>query len=125
MKNRVKNLAGVAALLDGAQGYVPIDMMRWIAGEALSRGPGQPSRPVPTAREREVLQLVARGLSNGEIARALTISTNTVRTHLHALSVKLEATSRMKMLANARALAITEAFDSPTAGQTRAARVPA
>ena len=39
--------------------------------------------------------------------------------------VKLEATSRMKMLANARALAITEAFDSPTAGQTRAVRVPA
>ena len=115
---------GVGALLDGAQGYVPIDMMRWIAGEVLNRN-GQPTaRPILTVREREVLRLVARGLSNAEIARALTISTNTVRTHLHALSVKLEATSRTKMLANARALAITEAFDSP-AGASERTRVPA
>jgi DNA-binding CsgD family transcriptional regulator len=100
------------ALLDGERGYVPIEMVRWMAGEALGRTEGGPSaRAGLTVREREILQLVARGHSNAEIARALLISPNTVRTHVHALSVKLEATSRTRMLARARALAIPEAFE--------------
>jgi LuxR family maltose regulon positive regulatory protein len=65
-----------------------------------------------TAREREILQLVARGCTNPEIAERLLISTNTVRTHLHALSVKFEATNRTRMLANARALSVPEALDA-------------
>ena len=113
----------VASLIDGERGYVPIDMMRWIAGEALAKA--GPSRPALTLREREILRLVSRGFSNGEIAEALTISTNTVRTHLHTLSVKLEANSRTRMLANARALAYPEAFDSPVPSGNRSARVPA
>lgn len=59
-----------------------------------------------TPREREIVQLVAEGHSNREIAEALTISTNTVRTHLHALAVKLEAESRTKMIARARSLGL-------------------
>lgn len=117
----------VRALTDGGHGYVPIDMMRWIAGEAIGRSlsPIAGLAPALTGRERDILRLVSRGYSNSEIARALTISTNTVRTHLHTLSVKLEATSRTKMLANARALAIPESFDRAAAESARDARVPA
>lgn len=113
----------VGTLLSGDEGLVPVSTLRWIAGAG---GPPELSGAVAlTAREREILQLVARGYSNNEIAAALTISTNTVRTHLHTLSVKLEATSRTRMLANARALAIPEAFAADTPRARAVARASA
>lgn len=59
-----------------------------------------------TPREEEVVALVAQGHSNGEIARALTISANTVRTHMQTLSRKLQVESRTKMVARARTLGL-------------------
>jgi DNA-binding NarL/FixJ family response regulator len=47
-----------------------------------------------TAREREVLALVAAGISNKGIARALQVSPNTVKFHVAALLDKLDAASR-------------------------------
>jgi DNA-binding NarL/FixJ family response regulator len=47
-----------------------------------------------TAREREVLELLSQGLSNKQIARALTISEHTVKFHVSSLYAKLGATSR-------------------------------
>jgi len=106
--------SAVVAVVAGERGFVPVDIVQWMAQQALARGESRPANALDVAltqREREILQLVSRGHSNGEIAQALTISTNTVRTHLHALSTKLNATSRTKMLANARALAIPEALE--------------
>ena len=48
-----------------------------------------------TAREREVLALIAQGLSNPEIARRLVLSTHTVHRHVANLMRKLGVTSRM------------------------------
>jgi DNA-binding NarL/FixJ family response regulator len=53
-------------------------------------------------RERGVLELLARGLSNKEIARALSVSENTVKTHLANLYAKLGARRRTEALATAR-----------------------
>lgn len=51
-----------------------------------------------TARETEVLTLVGRGLSNQEIAQALTISMGTVKTHIGNLLAKLHARDRAQLV---------------------------
>jgi DNA-binding NarL/FixJ family response regulator len=45
-------------------------------------------------REREVAQLVARGLSNKEIARELSLSAGTVKMHVHSIFLKLNINKR-------------------------------
>jgi NarL family two-component system response regulator LiaR len=54
----------------------------------------QPAPPALTAREREVLRLVARGDPNKAIAAALGITERTVKFHLSALMGKLGAANR-------------------------------
>ncbi|QVQ50432.1 response regulator transcription factor [Spiractinospora alimapuensis] len=49
-----------------------------------------------TAREREVLKLVARGLGNREIGRTLFITENTVKNHVRNILEKLHVHSRME-----------------------------
>lgn len=54
-----------------------------------------------TERETEVLALVARGMSNTEIATALTISIKTVKTHIGSLLAKLHARDRSHLVITA------------------------
>lgn len=66
-----------------------------------------------TKRERDVLVLVARGLTNQEIADQLCTSTSTVRTFLYQACIKLEASSRAQAFISAlrrRALNVDEVF---------------
>jgi DNA-binding NarL/FixJ family response regulator len=53
---------------------------------------------VLTEREREVLTMVARGLSNAEVAEQLTISPATAKTHVAHLLTKLDARDRIQLV---------------------------
>jgi DNA-binding CsgD family transcriptional regulator len=65
-------------------------------------GEGAPSAAELSLREREVLQHLADGLSNKEIARALSVSENTVKTHLANVYAKLGVGRRIEALKAAR-----------------------
>ena len=58
--------------------------------------------PELTEREREMLELVAAGLGNHEIARRLVLSEKTVRNHVSAILVKLQVPDRAAAVAKAR-----------------------
>ena len=51
-----------------------------------------------TSREREVLELIARGLSNDEIAGELCVSPLTARTHVSRILSKLHARDRAQLV---------------------------
>ncbi len=59
-----------------------------------------------TEREVKVLELLAAGSANKEIARALDISPNTVKTHIANLFQKLEAQRRTQAIQKARELTL-------------------
>jgi non-specific serine/threonine protein kinase len=63
------------------------------AGQARDAGPAGPATPL-TTREVEVLALVAKGLSNADIARKLTLSEHTVHRHLAKILRKLDLPTR-------------------------------
>jgi DNA-binding NarL/FixJ family response regulator len=56
---------------------------------------GEPIRPL-SDREREILQLIAKGVSNSEAAKILNLSKATIRTHLEHIYEKLEVTNRVE-----------------------------
>ncbi len=59
-----------------------------------------------TARESEILQLLAEGYDNRGIADKLVVSVGTVRSHLNRLYAKLGVQSRTRALARGRALGL-------------------
>jgi HD-GYP domain-containing protein (c-di-GMP phosphodiesterase class II) len=77
---------------DGRLEGAVVDAVLGAAGEPVSRRRDGPAGL--TAREVDVLQCVARGLSNKEIARRLVISPKTVGNHIEHLYTKIGATNR-------------------------------
>ena len=59
-----------------------------------------------TPREYAVLELLAEGRTNKEMARSLGVSPNTVKTHLSKLFAKLEVNRRTEAIHRARALSL-------------------
>jgi LuxR family maltose regulon positive regulatory protein len=76
----------------------------------LEREPSpSPSRPLMdplSAREQEVLHLVARGASNQEIAETLVVAPDTIKHHVSHILSKLEVANRTQAVARARALGL-------------------
>ncbi|NUP00172.1 MAG: response regulator transcription factor [Nonomuraea sp.] len=113
-----------AALRAGARGYVLkgadgdelVGALRAVArGEAvygaavarrirrfLTGGPETLPFPELTPREREILDLVASGRSNADIARTLFISHKTVKNHLTSVFAKLQVADRAQAMLRAR-----------------------
>jgi LuxR family maltose regulon positive regulatory protein len=67
-----------------------------------------PSEEPLSEREREVLRLIAEGLSNQELAARLYLSPHTIKVHTRNIYGKLGVTSRTQALARARALGILD-----------------
>ncbi|MFB8025668.1 response regulator [Streptomyces sp. NPDC056465] len=95
---REELFTAVRAAADGRAVLSPAVASRLIS---RVRTPGAPAREPLSAREREVLRLVARGTSNREIAAELFISEATVKTHLTHVFAKLGAKDRAAAVATA------------------------
>jgi DNA-binding NarL/FixJ family response regulator len=118
----------LAAMRAGARGYLVkgaageriVDAVRAVAaGEAVfgaevakgvlgvlaaDRRGTRAGRPFPilTDREREILDLIAAGRSNSEIARRLVLSDKTVRNHVSNIFAKLQVADRAQAIVRAR-----------------------
>lgn len=93
----------IQAVAEGESIFSPAIAKRVI--EAFARpGGSQPPLVFPelTGREREVLDLIARGLSNPEITRQLVLSPKTVRNHVSNILAKLQARDRSAVIVRAR-----------------------
>jgi DNA-binding NarL/FixJ family response regulator len=115
----------LAALRAGARGYLRkgaeqdeiVRAVRTVHGGGVVFGaslaariadvltpPAQPGRPFPelTERETEVLDLIAAGRSNAQIAGALFLSPKTIRNNITSILAKLQATDRAEIIIRAR-----------------------
>jgi DNA-binding NarL/FixJ family response regulator len=69
-----------------------------IADTATRHGKGNPFRSVRmTNREREVIELIAEGLSNKQIADRLNLAVDTVKSHVHNILEKLQLHTRLEI----------------------------
>jgi DNA-binding NarL/FixJ family response regulator len=119
-------ISATAARAAGAAGFVTKDRSAAEIVEAIRRigagedvfdappspadgGAGAASRPAHqrlTGREHEVLQLVAAGLTNAEIAAELRLSPNTVKEHASSMFRKLGARNRADAVVRAQRLGV-------------------
>ena len=85
-----------------------------VTPSTLARVMATESRPAPvvntdielSARETEVLHLLARGMSNSEIAATAFLSESTVKTYVSGIMTKLDAPSRLKAVVRAYELGL-------------------
>jgi DNA-binding NarL/FixJ family response regulator len=117
----------VAALRAGAHGYLVkgtsraelISAVRTVAGNGAVFGPtvaarmsdyfsavhelpGRAAFPQLTEREREILDLIARGYTNRQIARELVLAEKTVRNHVSHVFAKIQVSDRAAAVVRAR-----------------------
>jgi DNA-binding NarL/FixJ family response regulator len=115
---RIELLAAIRAVARGDALISPA-MTRAVIAELLRASAAPPvdlsSLAELTPREREVLAMVGRGLSNAELAEALVISEGTIKTHVSRILMKLGLRDRVQavVLAHETGLVSAGARDRP------------
>jgi len=105
-------VAGIHIVAGGGSLFAPTVTRRLIERFAGSRPSAlPPSLEELTPRELEVLRLVARGLSNAEIATTLVLSEHTVKTHVAHILRKLDLRDRVQAVVVAYETGIAQAAD--------------
>jgi DNA-binding NarL/FixJ family response regulator len=105
-------IAGIRIVADGGSLFAPT-----VTRRLIERFAGSHPMPSPleldelTPRELEVLRLVARGLSNAEIAAALVVSEHTVKTHVAHILRKLDLRDRVQAVVLAYETGVAQAAD--------------
>jgi DNA-binding NarL/FixJ family response regulator len=98
----LEEILGAIRVVGGGDGLIAPSVTRRLIEEFAGRR--QPSSTPPrelsaiTDREREVLTLIGRGLSNNEIAAQLYISVATAKAHVARLLTKLDARDRIQLV---------------------------
>jgi DNA-binding NarL/FixJ family response regulator len=95
-------LASIRAVAGGAAIFSPGVASRVLSLFNTTRPAAPAIFPDLTAREREVLELIARGLSNPRIARHLGLSVKTVGNHVSIIFGKLQVADRAEAIVRAR-----------------------
>ncbi len=99
-KKTIKTVAGGEKVLPPRMTQ---SLFSQIIETALRDGKEIPSKSIQfTNREREIVGLIAEGLSNKEIAERLNIATFTVKSHVHNILEKLELNTRLQIAAFVR-----------------------
>ena len=95
--------AVVSAILTVHQGDSLLypDAVRRLVASAAPAAPTKPGLPMLSEREGEVLRLIARGLSNAEIAGELFVTVETVKTHVTSILGKLGVRDRVQAVIRA------------------------
>ena len=109
-------VSGIRIVADGASLFAPAVTRRLIErfADAAPHEPG-PALAELTPRELEVLRLLARGLSNAEIAAELVLSEHTAKTHVAHILDKLDLRDRVQavVLAYESGIVRTSALNGP------------
>jgi DNA-binding NarL/FixJ family response regulator len=87
---------GVPAILNGELWYSRRDLMKCLLDSDDDSEFALERRSLLTSREKEILILIASGISNTQIADKLNISRNTVKTHLYNIYNKIKVPNRLQ-----------------------------
>jgi DNA-binding NarL/FixJ family response regulator len=96
-----EEIAAAVRIVASGEALLAPAVTRAVVEEFVKQGPAAPVGPPPavadlTPREREVLDLLARGLSNSEICGRLVISEATAKTHVARILQKLDLRDRVQ-----------------------------
>ncbi|MFF4402308.1 LuxR C-terminal-related transcriptional regulator [Streptomyces sp. NPDC001480] len=100
----LNEIATTIRAVSAGHAVLPPALTRRLVDLVVRRVPAQagpPQEPALTSREREIFDLIAAGMSNGEVARALVLSEKTVKFHVSNLLRKLGVRNRAQAIVRA------------------------
>ncbi|WP_283134699.1 response regulator [Rhizohabitans arisaemae] len=113
MKRAIRALASGEAATSGEVTRRLIDWLFWRKAQPIA--PARQALASLTPREADVMRMVARGMSNQEIAKQMSVQVTTVRSHIYHLRQKLALRDRAQLVS----FAYQSGFSVPTVPMSR------